>query len=136
MRIIFIVMLTISGAGIISCSKTHEVMQTDEILVSNDLIGKWQVTQFSDSGIDKTAMLSYLNLQFNSTGEFLIFNNDSTIDGDWTIVPDIGLDLLRITVSLPTQPYAQFQGSWYAYDKTTSSIKLSNSSPSRSQVMS
>jgi len=111
-------------------------MHTDEILITNDLVGKWQVTQYTDSGIDKTDMLSYLDLQFNSTGEFLIFNNDSIINGDWTIVPDIGLDLLRITVSLPNQPYAQFQGSWYAYDKTTGSIKLSNSSPSRSEVIS
>ena len=122
-------------AGTFSCAKNHEIMLTDEIIVSNDLIGKWEVILYTDSGIDKTAQLSALNLQFNSTGELLIFNHDSVVNGSWIIDPQIGLDLLKVTVSDAQLPYTRFQAWWYAYDKTTSTISLSNSLPSKSQVI-
>src|SRR5689334_1272928 len=98
-------MVSIFIAGLTSCSKNHEVMQSEETLISNDLLGKWQIIQYTDSGIDKTSALAFLDVQFNSSGQFLIFNNDSVINGNWTIVPNIGLDELRITVSLTNQPY-------------------------------
>jgi len=128
-------LLSILVAGTFSCSKNREIKFTDEIVLSNDLIGKWSIVSFTDSGIDKTAQLSSLSLQFNSSGDFHIFNNDSIVDGDWTILPQIGLDLLKVTVSNSKTPYMEFQASWYVYNQTTSTINLSNSSPSRSQVL-
>lgn len=122
-------------AGIFSCSKNREVTFTDEILLTTDLVGKWAIVTYKDSGIDKLAEVSSLNFQFNSSGEFLIFNNDSVVNGAWTIEPQIGLDLLNLTISDVKKLYIQFQASWLVYDQTTSTISLSNSSPSKSQVI-
>jgi hypothetical protein len=131
----YLLLLSIIVAGIISCSRNNEVTFSDSVLLTNDLVGKWQVTQFIDSGIDKTDELSSVNLQLNSTGELLLFYNDSTISGTWLIVPDIGLDQVKLSLSVMKLPYSNLQASWYVYDKTASSLSLSNNSPSRSRLI-
>ena len=131
----YTLLLIIIVTGIISCSKNHEVTFSDSVLLTNDLVGKWQVTQFIDSGIDKTDDFSLVNIQLNSTGDLLLFYNDSTISGTWMIVPDIGLDQVKFSLSTMRLPYSNLQASWYVFDKTPSTLSLSNTSPSRSRLI-
>jgi hypothetical protein len=131
----FVALLLPAITLLFSCSRTHEVYTSEQVIIANDLIGKWAITEFADSGIDKTADVSVMTLQFNSTGEFLIFNNDSLFDGSWELIPEVGLDKLRLSVKAMHTPYSLFDITWYVFDKTTSSIHLSSVTLSHERAM-
>src|SRR5437868_2624645 len=93
----------------LSCEKKdHTVTNNQVILISNDVIGKWSIYSFVDSGVDKSALVSSLTLQFNSTGELLIFNNDTTIYGNWQIFSQDAWDELKVTITSMQLPYSIF----------------------------
>jgi len=93
------------------------------------------ITNYSDSGIDKTDLLTAVSIQFNSTGDFLVFKNDSVVSGNWNIEDQIGLDKLNIIVHSQQMPYSTFGATWYAYDHTTNTIRLSNASLTVSETI-
>jgi hypothetical protein len=118
-----------------SCSNTHEVGQSVEILIPNEVIGKWEVTQFSDSGIDKTTLMSALILQFNSSGSMSVFASDSVVDGNWSIIEDIGLDKVSMNLYSVSVPYTTLTGTWFVFSKDYPSLSLRHSAPGREQIL-
>ena len=128
--------LIVSIALSLSCGKRdHTVLNNQVILISNDVIGKWSISSFTDSGIDKTNQVSMLTLQFNSDGAFLILSADSIISGGWLILPDISIDQLQMTVSSSKLPYSIFDRHWYAIEKTNTSLGLSDVSITANTVL-
>jgi len=109
----------------LSCEKKdHTVTNNQVVLISNDVIGKWSIYSFVDSGVDKSASVSALTLQFNSTGEFLIINNDTTIYGNWQIFSQDAWDELKVTIPSMQMPYSIFNNNWLVGEKTNVALTL------------
>ena len=119
----------------ISCSDKHEVTASQEILIPNELIGKWDIIQYTDSGIDKTAVMTGIELQFNASGSLSAFASDSLVDGVWNIISDIGLDKVSMQLNSYSHPYDILSASWFVFSKSNGALSLSHTSPVRSQIL-
>lgn len=120
---------------VFSCSDKHEVTNSQEILIPNELIGKWDITQYTDSGIDKTAVMKGIELQFNASGSMSAFASDSLVDGAWNIISDIGLDKVSMQLNSYSHPYDILSASWFVFSKNNGALSLSHASPVISQIL-
>jgi hypothetical protein len=113
MRLHFLSGILLAAASLSSCTKSHDIQNSVNILASNEVIGSWKVTSYTDSGIDKTNDLASVNIQFNSNLTTLLTCNDTTVNGTWAIKPQDGLDQLNITVLVSSSIFKTFQATWY-----------------------
>src|ERR1051326_7427346 len=100
MKQYYFILVSIAIFTIISCSKNSGIGSNSVVTVSaHDVEGKWQIVEYSDSGIDKAAAFSSVVIQFNSSGSLTVNRSDTVVDGSWAIQSDVGLDKLKIAVS-------------------------------------
>lgn len=118
-----------------ACSRSHEVTSSLEIVVPNEFIGKWNITEFTDSGINKSSDLDGITLQFNAGWTLSAITSDSLVDGTWNIISDIGLDKVSMQFHTASRPYDLLTGTWFVYSQGTATISLSHSFSSHIQTL-
>ncbi len=135
-RFFYLIIGVLSISTLIRCSKNdHLIGSNATIVTTNDVLGKWQITEYSDSGVVKTDDVSGISIQFNSDGAFSIFKEDSLFTGNWELQPVAGLDHLEISVSTQQYPYGIFDDDWLVVEKSTSTLNLANTSIIRKKFL-
>ena len=120
----------------LSCSKKgHLVGNSVVILTAHDIVGKWDIIQYGDSGIDKTNQFASINIQFNLDESLSIERNDTIFNGNWSIDPGDGLDKLDILVSTSVIPYKILQENWYVSGKSTTTLTFFDSRGSAGKMI-
>ena len=120
----------------LSCSKkNHLIGSSVVILTSHDIVGKWQILQYGDSGIDKTSEFASINIQFNLDASLTVNRNDTIFSGSWSIAPGDGLDKLDIIVSTSAIPYNILQENWFVSGKTTTTLTFFDSNGSAGKTI-
>ncbi|HYV92543.1 MAG TPA: hypothetical protein VE978_12185 [Chitinophagales bacterium] len=126
MKPILIIVISVILLSDISCSKKNGVGSDSILIISaHDVVGRWQIIQYVDSGMDKTSVFTSTIIQFNSDGSLSVSRGNAICSGTWFIQPNSGLDKLNIIVSNDEMPYCFLQRNWVIEDKSMTSLSLS-----------
>ena len=122
--------------GLFGCTgKDHTIISNNNIVISSDVLGRWEVVEYIDSGIAKTESLMEVSIQFNSDGAFFVFREDSLWEGNWDLMSVGGLDHLWIEIIPEQKFYELFDDDWLVVTKTTSTLELVNTSVVRKKLL-
>lgn len=127
---LFLNSLIISFATIIaaiitfsSCKKTSSNAKTSKVITA----GTWRITSFLDSGNDRTSRFSGYNFDFKSKGELTASNGSNSIIGTWKNVIEDSKEKLIFEMGT-ISPFNQLNEDWYIVEKTSTKIKLEDTS--------
>ncbi|MEO7444159.1 MAG: hypothetical protein ABIT96_03835 [Ferruginibacter sp.] len=103
-----------------SCSKSGDTNPA-----SNDLAGSWRVSLYFDNS-DETSLFSNYVFSFNNNGQVTATNGSGTKTGTWSttstkFIIDFGVQV----------PFDKLNGNWLIEEKTSTSIKLKDDNPAR-----
>ena len=122
---LILVLATLFTLG--SCTKDDE--RLTEKITNNITKGTWRITNFDDSGDDKTDIFTGYNFTFSNTGVLTATNGTVTVVGTWDIVDgdenDDILDDLDFNISFPqVNEFGDLSDDWDIFAQSSDNLEL------------
>jgi len=126
----FIVALILMSAGLFtltSCGKDDEKLRTQ--IENNITKGTWHISNFDDSGVDKTNNFTGYNFTFNETGVLIATNGILTYTGTWSITDgdenDDILDDLDFNIGfIQINEFGDLNDDWDIFAQSVDNLEL------------
>lgn len=130
-----IVIFMFSLFAVFSCrssednSATNPKVNTPTVVQNTVTSGTWRITNFVDSGTDKTAQFSGYNFTFSANGTVSATNGTNNYSGTWTVSDtnsnDDNINDLHFVLAFSSPPtFANLSEDWNFQEKSTTIIKL------------
>jgi len=134
-----------------SCSKSDTTSDPNaDMAVQQNIVvqSDWTITQFTDSGIDKTPGFSGYKFKFNTNGTLVAVSADTTFTGSWVLVlgntkpddngnisSDDKLNKLTISFSGSLQIMDRLNHKWLADKITATEIWLRDDNVASTEIL-
>ena len=110
-----------------SCGKDDEELRVQ--ITNNITEGTWRITNFDDSGTDKTAFFNGFNFTFEEDGDLRASNGVVTVTGTWAINDgdenDDILDDLDFNIAFAqTNEFGDLNDDWHIFSQSTTKLEL------------
>ncbi|MBL7923148.1 MAG: hypothetical protein JNL88_03020 [Bacteroidia bacterium] len=84
--------------------------------------GQWQVTHFSENGIDETTKFDGYVFRFSSNGTVTATRSATVVSGTWSTGNDDSQ--LKLVLNFSTGNFTEISDDWHILNQTTAKIRL------------
>ncbi len=119
-----------------SCSKSCDSSSVSNVtpIVTN---GTWQVSLFSERGVNETSDFSGYSFTFQSDGKLIVQKGGATVkQGSWTEDNSSGKLIINLGVKDNTnKPLGQLTDDWLLTSKSDTKISLTDDNTARNEIL-
>ncbi len=119
-----------------SCSKSGDSSLVNNVtpIVTN---GTWQVSLFSERGVNETSDFSGYSFTFQSDGKLIVQKGGATVkQGSWTEDNSSGKLIINLGVKDNTnKPLGQLTDDWLLTSRSDTKISLTDDNTARNEIL-